>query len=286
MLSSSTSWAIIAHGGAKEIAPAEEGVNREGLNIAIEAGSKILANGGSALDAVEAVVKMLENDPAYNAGLFGCVKNEVGEIHLDASIMDGKTLEIGAVAGLNLIRHPVSVARALLKEKAIFLIGKGANKFAKERNFDNGTTPTPNPNAVGCDTVGCVARDIHGNLAAATSTGGLDGVKEGRVGDVPLPGCGFYADNRRGAVSCSGEGEAIARVLVASEFLRYLQENEPDEAANRALKPVQEIGGDAGIIAITPKGQIVWSHNSPNFAVGMADASSDPKIYLKKSEEV
>lgn len=281
-----SSWALIAHGGAKDIEPQDEAANRQGLHEAIAIGSDILSQGGTALDAVEAVVKKLENDPAYNAGLYGSVTNEEGNIELTASIMDGATLDIGAVAGLRFIEHPVSVARALLKDKAIFLIGDGAMKFAAEKGFAQvNATSTENSKSDGCDTVGCVALDRYGHLAAATSTGGLEGTRLGRVGDVPLPGCGFYADNQRGGVSASGEGESIARVMLASEFLHFLPDSTPDEAIEEALQLLNRVDGEAGLIAISPNGEIGWGHNSPHFAVGMARAGQEPRIFLKKSED-
>lgn len=280
-------WSIIAHGGAKEISDDEDKANREGLKEAVQFGSKMLEAGKNALDVVEEVVKLLESNPAYNAGLHGCVKNEVGRVNLDASIMDGKTLEIGAVAGLRNIEHPISVARALLKEKAIFLIGEGAEKFAYENGFEK--LPEEIVSTVagkGCDTVGCVAYDIHGNMAVATSTAGLSEVKVGRVGDVPLPGCGFYADNLQGGVSASGDGEEIARILLASQFLHSIKTIEPQKSIDQALSLVQKLGGVAGLIAITPDGRIFWGHNSQNFAIGYAsNENNQPNIYLKKSEE-
>jgi isoaspartyl peptidase/L-asparaginase-like protein (Ntn-hydrolase superfamily) len=280
------SWALIAHGGAKDIEQQDEAANRQGLYEAIVIGSNILSAGGTAIDAVEAVVKKLENDPAYNAGLYGSVTNEEGNRELTASIMDGLTLDIGAVAGLQSIEHPVSVARALLKDKAIFLIGDGAKKFAYEKGFHKANA---SPNAAGkntgCDTVGCVALDQNGNLAVATSTGGLEGTRPGRVGDVPLPGCGFYADNERGGVSASGEGESIARIMLASEFLHFLPDRTPDEAIEKALYLLNRVDGEAGLIAITPDGEIGWGHNSSHFAVGKARADQEPHVFLKKSED-
>jgi beta-aspartyl-peptidase (threonine type) len=280
------SWALIAHGGAKDIEPQDEQSNRNGLHKAVGVGSRILAEGGSALDAVEEVVKILEKDPAYNAGLYGSVRNEEGNIELTASIMDGATLDIGAVAGLRFIEHPVSVARALLRDKAIFLIGDGAMKFAQAQGFEQTAASAASKKASGCDTVGCVARDKQGNLAAATSTGGLRGTRVGRVGDVPLPGCGFYADNTRGAISCSGEGEAIARVLLASECLNLFKTMSGNEAAESAIKLMDKVKGEAGIIGITHEGHITWAHNSSGFAVGMAwEESPEPKTYVKKDPQ-
>lgn len=278
-------WALIAHGGAKDIAPREEQDNRRGMEEAVRLGRDILQGGGAALDAVECVVKALEKNPTYNAGLFGSVLNEDGEIEMDASIMDGTTLDIGAVAGLQDVENPVAVARLLLTQKPILLIGEGANKFARKAGFLTPIEPPPLKKAAGCDTVGCVARDRSGALAVATSTGGLEGTMAGRVGDVPLPGCGFYADNRRGAVSASGEGEAIARVLLASEFLHQLEHNAIEDAARQALKRLERIGGEAGLIAIGPEGEIGWAHNSQHFAVGLAHENGAIRVYLQKSEE-
>ena len=280
------SWSIIAHGGAKNISLSEEKSNREGLWEAIKIGSKILTSGGTALAAVEEVVKLLEKNPAYNAGLYGCVKNEDGMVNLDASIMDGNTLDIGAVAGLRNIEHPVSVARELLKEKAILLIGEGAIKFAEQKGFKKlPDSALDFSSSKGCDTVGCVARDIYGNLAVATSTAGLEAVKAGRVGDVCLPGCGFYADNTKGAISISGDGEEIARVTLAAEFLHFLKDTNPDKAINLSLSLMERVKGEAGLIAITPDSKIAWGHNSANFVIGMANSNNKSNVYLKKSEE-
>ncbi len=279
-------WSLIAHGGAKNILPHEESLSRRGLEEAILVGAALLNKGGTALEAVEAVVKNLELNPVYNAGLFGSVKNEAGELEMDASIMDGKDLGIGAVAGLKDVRHPVMVARALLDEKAILLAGEGAMKFALEKGFvDKALSPSATQ-ASGCDTVGCVARDQYGSLAVATSTGGLEGTKVGRIGDSPLPGCGFYADNNRGGVSASGEGEAIARVMLASELIHLLPRQSPDEAVGSALKLLNRVQGEAGLIVINSQGKIGWGHTSPHFAVGLAKQDlPGPKVFLKKDEE-
>jgi beta-aspartyl-peptidase (threonine type) len=279
-------WSLIAHGGAKDIAADDESCNRDGLYEATAIGSAILSKNGTALEAVEEVVKSLERNPAYNAGLFGSVRNEEGNIELTASIMDGDTLDIGAVAGLKFIEHPVSVARALLRDKATFLIGEGAMKFARAQGFLQTAASSASKTSMGCDTVGCVARDKQGNLAVATSTGGLKGTRVGRVGDVPLPGCGFYADNKRGAISCSGEGEAIARVMLAGECLRLFETMSGNEAAECAIKLMEKVKGEAGIIGITHEGHITWAHNSQGFAVGMAwEESPDPKTYVKKDAQ-
>lgn len=276
-------WSLIAHGGAKTIASSEEAANREGLRVALLEGRRIIEAGGSAIETVESVIKCLELDPAYNAGIYGGVKNEEGKVELCASIMDGRTLDIGAVSGLREMEHPISVARALLRDKAIFLAGEGAMKFALAQGFKCVTVKNDTKTAVPCDTVGCVARDLNGNLAAGTSTAGLNGKRVGRVGDVPLPGCGFYADNQRGAFSCSGDGEAIARVMLIAECLRYLETMSGNEVAEAAVALVEKLKGEAGIIGITAQGHLTWAHNSQSFAVGMAwEESPEPKVYLRK----
>jgi beta-aspartyl-peptidase (threonine type) len=279
-------WSLIAHGGAKEIDPGDEQANRNGIEQAIRIGSDILDKGGAALDAVVEVVKSFERDPTFNAGLYGSVRNEDGEMEMDASIMDGATLDIGAFAGVKDIEHPVMLAKALLREKAIFLVGDGVVKFAREKGLPSAAQPEPLKHSVGCDTVGCVARDFKGNLAVATSTGGLEGCKVGRVGDVPLPGCGFYADNKRGAVSASGEGESIARVMLSSELIFLLRELPADEAAKQALEHLKRVNGEAGLIVIGPDGNTGWAHNSPHFAVGIAQqGETKSRIFLRKEEE-
>ena len=278
-------WSLIAHGGAKDIAPADEKSNQEGLFRAVSVGTEILIAGGTALYAVEVVVKVLEKDPVFNAGFYGSVQREDGKIELDASIMDGKTLDIGAIAGIQDFENPVSIARALLADKSIFLIGEGAEKFALSQGFTKVKSDAKKLALAssGCDTVGCVARDKYGNLAVATSTGGITDARSGRVGDVPLPGCGFYADNKRGAISCSGEGEAIARVLLASECLHYFEKMSGNEAAELAIKLMEKVGGEAGLIGITAEGHLTWAHNTSGFAVGMAwEESPQPKTYVRK----
>jgi L-asparaginase / beta-aspartyl-peptidase len=279
-------WTLIAHGGAKYIPFYKKKENQEGLRIAIQLGCTILEDGGTALDAVTEVVKSLEADATFNAGIYGSVTNEDGDIEMDASIMDGETLDIGAFAGVRDIEHPVLLAKALLRDKAIFLVGGGVVKFARERNLPSVAQPEVIKASEDYDTVGCVARDKKGNFAVATSTGGLKGSRAGRVGDVPLPGCGFYADNIRGAISCSGEGESIARVLLASEFLHLLKTMPADEAAESAIKLLDRVKGKGGLIAITLDGTIAWAHNSPDFAVGMAcEESPEPKVFLKKGAD-
>jgi beta-aspartyl-peptidase (threonine type) len=276
-----TEWVLIAHGGARRLEPEEEPACRRGMAAALLFGVRVLSSGGSALDAVEAVVRALEDDATFNAGN-GSVRNASGGVQMDASIMDGASLEIGAVVGLKTAGNPVSVARRLLKEKEILLAGEGAEAFV--RHGEQGVLAEHSAAAgAGCDTVGCVALDSHGDLAVATSTGGLSGSLVGRVGDVALPGCGFYADNARGAVSLSGDGEAIARLMLAGEFLRALGDGTPEAVACSTVDRTVRLHAEAGLIAITPEGQVCWSHNSPHFTVGVVrQQAPDPEVRLRK----
>lgn len=277
------SWRLIAHGGAKNIDMASERSNRDGMRKAVQMGADILQQGGTAIDAVVATVKYLELDPAFNAGLYGCVRNEEGNVNLDAALMDGATLDIGSVAHMQCVEHPIAVAHALLRDKATLLVSGGANRFAREHGFE--THRAPQLGNQGCDTVGCVAMDRHGNLAAGTSTAGLDGVRVGRVGDVPLPGCGFYADNKLGAMSASGDGEMIARTVLGIRYLHLKDSLSPPDAARMALDAVAQLQGEAGIIAINPDGTLCWDHNSPHYAVGVAQAGAEINAFLRKSED-
>jgi beta-aspartyl-peptidase (threonine type) len=199
--------------------------------------------------------------------------------------MDGKTFDIGAVAGLQGFKHPVSIARALLRQKAILLVGDGAKQFAERHGAERSDLEADSVSGPGSDTVGCVALDVGGNLAVATSTGGLEGAVAGRVGDVPLPGCGFYADNDRGALSLSGDGEAIARVMLASETLGRMQHQTIQSAAESSLQLLKRVNGEAGVIAITPGGEIGWAHTSSHFAVALATAAMPGgATFLKKGK--
>ncbi len=219
--------AIVVHGGAGTIAPELVESARLGCSEAAIAGWRILQAGGSALEAVETAVRILEDNPQYNAGT-GASLTQEGHIELDAGIMEGHTLQVGAVAGVEFIKNPISLARTILKSPHVMLIGKGAQDFARaqgfslarledlltERQYTNWkkaqverqeTQPGERHG-----TVGAVALDSAGNLAAATSTGGLRNKHPGRVGDSPLTGAGFYADEQA-AVSCTGDGQTCCR---------------------------------------------------------------------------
>ncbi|USQ95336.1 isoaspartyl peptidase/L-asparaginase family protein [Caulobacter sp. RL271] len=280
-------WAIIVHGGAKDIPPGQEQAHRDGCLAALRAGQAILEGGGSALAAVEAATRALEDDPTFNAG-YGAVVNAKGEVELDAAIMDGKTLAVGGVAAVTTLRHPVSVAAAMLPERPVLLVGDGAEAFARDHG---GEFCAPSDLLVervgdpGCDTVGCVALDRYGDIAAATSTGGLSGSHPGRVGDSPLPGCGLYADNAVGGVSLSGEGESLIRTTLAARLMRALEALPPGKAIDAALTYLARVGGEAGLIVIDTHGRLDWGHNSARFAVAHASAGQPAQAFVNRAED-
>jgi beta-aspartyl-peptidase (threonine type) len=292
-MTSRSSWRLILHGGAGRSAADRADASRAGMLAAALVGREVLEGGGAAVDAVEQVVRALEDDPAFNAG-FGSVLNALGEVEMDAAIMDGPTLDFGGVAAVKGLRHQISVARALLPETPILLAAEGARRFADRIGAE--TCPPEamiaprrwaqqQADAVGCaDTVGCVAIDDEGRLAAGTSTGGLSGKAPGRIGDSPLPGAGLYADPR-GGVSLSGQGEKIARVLVAAEVMHALDGATAQAAAEHGVARLAAIGGDGGCIVLDRKGRFGCAHNSEQFTVGLAAPGLDqPLAFLHRSE--
>src|SRR3546814_735681 len=184
--------------------------------------------------------------------------------------MDGATLDIGGVAAIRGVRHPVSVARSLLREIPGWLAGEGASRFAGQIGAER-ALPHPfadkdtNEDDPACDTVGCIAVDSAGHIAAATSTGGLTGKRPGRVGDACLPGGGFYADDQLGATAFSGDGESIARTILAATVMQALETVAPSVAAQRAIERLERSGGEAGVIVIDRQGRIGIAHNSRHF---------------------
>ncbi len=286
-------WALIVHGGAKEIEPEQEQANRDGVLQAATAGGAVLKAGGSALDAVEAAIRVLEDLPAFNAGR-GSALNRGGGIEMDSGIMDGTDRSVGSVAALREVRNPIGLARLLLPEREVLLVGEGALQFAIEQGVERASeqqlkAEQPYPGEHEHDTVGAVARDSTGRIAAGTSTGGLNGTRVGRVGDSPLPGSGFYADDRVGGVALSGDGETIIRVGIASKIMAGLADQEPDAAIAAPLAELPGVGGtsaDGGGIVVTRDGRTGWAHNSRDFAVAMIDATMEsPSAWLRKSEQ-
>lgn len=288
-------WVLIVHGGAKPWARDEEQANRGGIAEAVHVGAQVLARGGPALEAVEAAIRKLEDLPVFNAGT-GSAPNEAGGIEMCSGIMDGRDLSVGAVGAIKQVRNPISVARQLLSEKEILLVGEGALLFAKAKGAplasDEELRADKEKQALAegvHDTVGAVALDAAGNIAAGTSTGGLEGQKVGRIGDSPLPGGGLYADNHLGAVSFSGDGETIARLALASQVMGLLKEgSDMEQAIAHSIAKLPGTGGaeaDGGAIGIRNDGQIGWAHNSPMFAVALITSEMhEAEIYLKKDE--
>jgi beta-aspartyl-peptidase (threonine type) len=189
------------------------------------------------------------------------------------------------------VRHPVSVARLMLRERPTLLVADGARRFAADRGAElcpREAMIAPRrrpPVGAGVDTVGCIALDMAGRTASASSTGGLTGKLPGRVGDSPLPGCGLYADDRLGAVTLSGEGEAIARTLLAAHVMHDLEDEHPQAAAERAVARIGRVGGDVGAIVLDARGRIGWAHNSDDFPVAIATAAmAAPRAFLKRTE--
>jgi len=285
----SAEWALALHGGAgvierRSTTPQEDAAIRASLAQALDAGGAILKSGGSAVDAVEVTVKALEASPWFNAGV-GAVFTSAGTIELDAAIMDGKSLATGAVTGVTTTKSPIALARRLMeKGPHVFLAGSAADSFAKDQALEQ----VPNSHfmterrrkqleavqakastaafasEVRYGTVGAVARDQAGNLAAATSTGGLTGKSPGRVGDAPIIGAGTLADNRACAVSATGSGEIFIRTRVASQVCDRIRFGRAPlkTAADAAIADMGALGGSGGIIALGTTGDPDFSMNS------------------------
>lgn len=306
-------WTLLIHGGAGAMqrgkATAEQdAVQRAGLSAALNKGKSVLAAGGSALDAVEAAVKVLEDDPSFNAGR-GAVFTYEGVNELDAAIMDGRNRAAGAVAGLTRTRNPITAARAVMeKSPHVMLQGPGADRFARERGLDqvdpsyfrteerwqqlqkmkeNVKTGAVFDADMKYGTVGAVARDVHGNLAAATSTGGLTGKRWGRVGDSPVLGAGTYADNRGCAVSATGSGEYYIRVGVAHEICARMRFGKEDvqTAVDAVQAEVKALGGVGGVIAVSPDGASAFSFNTPGMFRGCATSGGEFTVRIYGDED-
>ena len=266
--------AIIVHGGAGPIKGDSLAARLEGCKAAALVGWKILEQGGAALDVVEASVVTLEDDPLFNAGI-GSTLNSLGKVEMDAAIMEGESLRAGAVAAVSGIKNPIMLARRVMDDgRHVMLAGDGALLFARQIGFPE----IPSELLISQrakerwesshGTVGCVAIDANGKLAVATSTGGISNKLPGRVGDSPLLGCGTYA-NRYGAVSCTGHGEAIMRVVLARDAVQLLQDGiEPADAARMAIENLQELtGSTGGLILIDQQGKIGYARNTTHMPV-------------------
>src|SRR3989339_224514 len=281
-------YTIVIHGGVGTISREMPDSIKEdylrSLSEALTIGKTILHNGGTSLDAVEQVVKFLEKDPKFNAGK-GAVYTSEGTHELDASIMDGRDLSCGAVAGVRTIKNPISLARLVMEKTShVLLVGEGAETFGKKMNVQlvpNNYFDTPKrfeqwQKAIQKETkgtVGCVALDIHGNLAAATSTGGVVNKIPGRVGDSPIIGAGTYADNLTCAVSCSGKGELFIKHSVAyniSALMKYKNYSLNDAAEEMIHNYITE--GDGGLIAVDKNGNYAIVYNTTGMFRGIANS--------------
>ncbi len=297
-------WTLLIHGGAgvmrrAEMTPELDAAYRAGLNEALEAGAKVLASGGKAVDAVQAAVIVLEDNPNFNAGK-GAVLTREGVAELDASIMDGRDRRAGAVAQVRTVKNPVRAARYVMdKTGRVMFAGPDVDDMAKDAGLE--IVPpeyfiTPRRQEalrralagtfVPMDrygTVGAVAMDRDGNLAAATSTGGLNAKPPGRVGDAPIIGAGTYADNASCAVSATGDGEYFIRASVARMICARvaLQDMSAEQAAQATLDEVKALGGTGGVIVLSHDGSVALSMNTEGMFRGRADASGarDVSIY-------
>ncbi len=272
---------MIVHGGAGVESPELQDEQRAGCAAAVEAGWGVLANGGSALDAVGAAVAVLEDAPAFNAGRGACLTS-AGTVEMDASIMDGSGLRAGAAAVVTAARNPVRLARAILDDgRQVLLAGPQADAFARAHGVDT-CAPTDlvterqlqrwqrrGPGSA-TGTVGAAAVDRAGHVAAATSTGGIFYKLPGRVGDSAVIGAGTYADDALGAASATGHGEAIMRVVLAKFVVECLRDgSDPAAAARRGITHLsQRAGGSGGIIVVDPFGRVGYACNTPHMTVG------------------
>jgi L-asparaginase / beta-aspartyl-peptidase len=317
---------FVIHGGAGVIrrgslTPQREAEYRQKLEEAVLAGYKILQNGGKGLDAIEAAIKILEDSPLFNAGK-GAVFTNDGKNELDASVMDGKTLNAGAVAGLHRVKNPISLARMVMERSPhVMMIGTGAEKFAAQQGIElidpkyfwtkdrwdslQRVLEQEKKKAVAekagkkvsfnidyelepinkFGTVGAVALDREGNLSAGTSTGGMTNKRFGRVGDVPVIGAGTYANNATCAVSATGWGEFFIRVGVARDISALMEyRGMPlQQAADTVLKKVQTLGGDGGVIALDKNGNIGISFNSEGMYRAYINRDGKPVVEIYKN---
>ncbi|MFT2011262.1 isoaspartyl peptidase/L-asparaginase family protein [Pontibacter sp. 13R65] len=300
-------YTIIIHAGAETIKPGElsaekEKAYRKGLQQALEAGWQVLQQGGSAVDAVTAAVKSMEDEPHFNAGKGGSLTQR-GETEFDAAIMDGETLKAGAVGGIRYLQNPITLAKVVMeKGEHVFITGTGAEEYALRFNLPFKTpdyfiteekreawldqlqeTVAPGEH----DTVGAVALDQQGNLAVATSTGGLTNQMKGRIGDSPIIGGGTFADNEVCAVSCTGEGEVIMRGVLAHEVYALVKYGgfTLQEAAEKTIELHNDkLKGDKGLIALSPAGEVALAFNTGFMKRAYRIGNDEPVVALWEKE--
>jgi beta-aspartyl-peptidase (threonine type) len=323
-LASAQQYALVIHGGAGSLTPGvvsaeKEKAYRQGLQKALDAGSAILKNGGSATDAVVAAIKVLEDDSLFNAGK-GAVFTSTGRNELDASIMDGSTLKAGAVAGVTTVKNPITAARAVMdKSPHVMMAGRGAEQFAKEkgcaivppsyfRTEEQWNTlqgikederkskdiknkksylKQPENHDFKYGTVGAVALDKQGNLAAGTSTGGMTNKSFGRIGDSPIIGAGTYANNKTCAVSCTGWGEYFIRLVMAksiSDRMELVKMSLDAAAEEMMMHKLPELGGDGGMIGLDKDGNITTHFNTPGMMRAYIKSNGETAVKMFKGE--
>ncbi|MBX0289494.1 isoaspartyl peptidase/L-asparaginase [Hymenobacter sp. HSC-4F20] len=301
-------YTIVLHGGAVTMDPAKmtpdlEAAIRAGLQEALQAGWEILHRGGSALDAVEAAVRSLEDNEHFNAGR-GSSLNKQGEVEMDASIMDGRTLKAGAVNSVKYVKNPISLARTVMEKcQHVYISAEGAVEFALQHGLtmeavhyfetekareewleiiqDEEKQPQEH------DTVGAVALDQDGNLAVATSTGGIEGQLKGRVGDSPIIGGGSYAANEACAVSCTGDGEVIMRGALAHEvyaLVKYRGLSAPEACREAVQLRDEDLKGDKGFIAIDKDGNVAIESNTNIMRCAYRVGEAEPFVAVWREE--
>ncbi|RFF28406.1 MULTISPECIES: isoaspartyl peptidase/L-asparaginase family protein [unclassified Wenzhouxiangella] len=304
--------AIAIHGGAGTILPEKMTAEREqAIRAALEesahAGHEVLESGGPALDAVVAAIRILEDSPEFNAGR-GAVLTNTGTVEMDASIMNGADLEAGAVASVKRIRHPIDAARLVMHDSPhVMLMGEGAMSFAEDHGLEfmdedwfitdfrrRQLETIQADEQAGMQlseswhsTVGAVALDAHGNLAAATSTGGMANKRWGRVGDSPIIGAGTYADNRACAISATGHGEFFIRHVAAHSIcsLVRMAGMTLDEAANQVInETLKEAGADGGVIAVDPQGNVSMPFNTPGMYRASVDGDGKLQVLIYRED--
>ncbi|HKK42166.1 MAG TPA: isoaspartyl peptidase/L-asparaginase [Bacteroidales bacterium] len=296
-------WAIVIHGGAGVITremmtPEMDSTYRAALTEALNSGRKILSDGGTALDAVEKTINVMENNPLFNAGK-GAVFTHEGLNEMDASIMDGSNLDAGAVACVTDIKNPITAARCVMTNSPhVLLSGAGASEFARDQGLeivppsyfytekryrDLQTMLKKDKNG----TVGCCALDKNGNLAAGTSTGGMTDKRYNRIGDSPIIGAGTYANNSTCAVSCTGHGEYFIRWTVAhdiSALMEYKGMSVKDASDLVVNDKLVKAGGSGGVICLDRSGNIAMPFNSEGMFRGYATADGKENVFVYKDE--
>lgn len=320
---SETKYVMVIHGGAGTIlkstmTPEKEAAYTAALTKALETGYAAIKEGKSSLDAVEATIHILEDSPLFNAGKGAVFTNE-GKNEMDAAIMDGSNLKAGSVAGVTIIRNPISAARAVMeKSEHVMMAGAGAEKFAKQAGLtivdpayfftqdrwdglqraikddstksvlDHGNKKSYKSESQNVDnkfgTVGCVALDSKGNLAAGTSTGGMTNKKFGRIGDAPIIGSGTYANNATAAISCTGWGEFYIRSVVAHDISALMEYKglSVAEASQIALDKMAKLGGNGGLIALDKNGKMAMPFNTAGMYRGTITADGKIEVLIYK----